>query len=236
MPSASPRVRTDHSASSQPTTPHRPCRPRSPSLPGPDKLEQKSCTQAQFSANPAGCPEFSFVGTATAHTPVLSNPLTGPAILVSQGGAAFPDLVIVLQGEGIRIDLVGNTQIKNGVTYSRFETIPDAPISDFELNLPQSRHLALASTSFNGFCGNTRLVSVRKRVSVRVRAQIRHVSRTVKQLQVQPLSMPTKFEAQNGAVIKQNTPVTITGCTHLKAKKAKAKKVSHRRPRRKGGK
>jgi hypothetical protein len=25
---------------------------------------QKSCTQAQFSANPAGCPEFSFVGTA----------------------------------------------------------------------------------------------------------------------------------------------------------------------------
>jgi hypothetical protein len=62
---------------------------------------------------------------------------------------------------------------------------------------------------------------VRKRVTVRVHDRIRHVSRMVKQLQTQPLSMGTTFEAQNGAVIKQNTPVRITGCTNLKAKKAK---------------
>jgi hypothetical protein len=197
---------------------------------------QKACTASQFASNPAGCPEFSFVGSVVAHTPVLANPLAGPAILVSHGGAAFPDLVIVLQGEGIRIDLIGNTQIKNGITYSRFETVPDAPISDFELNLPQSRHSALASSSFSGFCGNTRLASVRRRVSVRVRGRVRRVLRMVKQLRVQPLSMPTTFEAQNGAVIKQVTPVTITGCTNLKAKKTKAKNVSHGRPLRKGGK
>jgi hypothetical protein len=113
---------------------------------------QKSCTQAQFSLNPAGCPEFSFVGTATAHTPVLANALTGPAILVSHGGAQFPDLVIVLQGEGIVLDLVGNTAIKKGITFSKFETVPDAPVTSFELDLPQSPHSALASPN-GDLCG-----------------------------------------------------------------------------------
>jgi hypothetical protein len=36
------------------------------------------------------------------------------------------------------------------------------------------------------------------------------------------LSMPTLFTAQNGATIKQSTPIEVTGCA--KAKKAKASK------------
>jgi hypothetical protein len=146
---------------------------------------QKACAEQQFAANPAGCPEGSFVGYAAARTPVLNAPLSGPAILVSHGGAAFPDLDVILQGEGVTIDLTGKTDIKKGITYSRFETVPDAPISSFELKLPEGSHSVLAAylpTKANySFCG-------------------------------QSLTMPTTIIGQNGAQVTQTTKIAVTGC------------------------
>ena len=145
---------------------------------------QQACTEQQFAANPAACPTGSFVGYATAHTPVLSNPLAGPAILVSHGGAAFPDLVVFLQGEGVTIDLTGHTDIKKGITYSKFETVPDAPISSFELKLPEGPHSILGA-----------YVPVNKNYNLCGTA----------------LVMPTTIEGQNGAVVKQSTKIAVTG-------------------------
>jgi hypothetical protein len=98
---------------------------------------QKACPEAQFNANPAGCPAASDIATAVVHTPLLNSPLSGPVYFVSHGGAAFPDTEIILQGEGVKLILDGHTDIKKGVTYSRFETVPDAPFTSFEFNAPE---------------------------------------------------------------------------------------------------
>ena len=112
---------------------------------------QKACTAAQFETNPAGCPPASIIGHAKAITPILPVPLEGPAYFVSHGGEGWPSLVVVLQGYGITIDLVGTTFIsKAGVTSSTFKTVPDQPVTSFELTLPEGSYSAL--TALGNLC------------------------------------------------------------------------------------
>jgi hypothetical protein len=161
---------------------------------------QKACLAEVFEANPANCPAGSVVGAAKAVTPVLRGPLTGPAYLVSHGGAAFPDLEIVLQGEGITLILDGKTNIKKGITSSTFGTVPDAPVSTFDLTLPEGPHSVLA----------TNLPAKAKR-----------------NLCGQHLLMPTQIVGQNGAIVKQTTKISVSGChkaAHHKTARAKKRK------------
>jgi hypothetical protein len=106
---------------------------------------QKACVGATFDTNPAACPAASRVGSATVSTPVLPTKLTGPAYLVSRGGAAFPDLDLILSGSGVRVIVVGNTNIKKGITTSTFASIPDVPVSSFALALPMASNSVLSA-------------------------------------------------------------------------------------------
>jgi hypothetical protein len=155
---------------------------------------QKACDDKIFNANPAGCPEGSNIGFATIHTPVLKSALSGPAYLVSHANAAFPDVIFVLQGEGIKLVLDGKTDIKNGVTYSRFETAPDAPFTTFETVLPAGPHSALGA-----FVPESENYSLCK----------------------QEISLPTEITAQSGTVLTKSTPVSKIGCSGVLGKKVK---------------
>ena len=161
---------------------------------------QKACLARTFEANPARCPTTSVVGAAIAGTPMLARPLVGPAYLVSHGGLAFPDLEIVLQDEGITIDLEGQTSIKKDITSSTFRSLPDVPISSFELKLSTGKYSILGAN---------------------LPASAKY------SLCAQTLRMPTAITAQNGAVIHQSMKIAVSGCSQHKRAKPKRPKPGH---------
>lgn len=107
---------------------------------------QQACPAKTFEADPASCPPASAVAVATATTPLLPVGLSGPAYFVSYGGAKFPELIVVLQGDGVTVYLHGETFIsKKGITSSTFPAVPDVPVGSFELRFPQGPDSALAA-------------------------------------------------------------------------------------------
>ena len=152
---------------------------------------------------------------------------------VSHGGEAFPSLIVVLQGDGVRVDLTGATFIsKAGITSSTFKTVPDVPVSTFEIYLPEGKYSALAANG--NLCSLTHTVTAKRKVTRRVGG--RTVKKTVTTRTVQPsgLVMPTEMVAQNGAVLKQSTKVQVTGCTTTKTKPKKKTKATARKAARAG--
>ncbi|HEX3519662.1 MAG TPA: hypothetical protein VHT29_11585 [Solirubrobacteraceae bacterium] len=167
---------------------------------------QKACLASVFESNRAACPAGSQIGHAVVRTPALPVPLTGPVYFVSHGGAKFPDAVLVLQGYGVTVDLVGETFIngKTGVTSATFRNTPDVPFESIEVSLPTGPGSEfganLPASAHGSFCGRT-------------------------------LTMPTLFKAQNGLEIHQNTKVGVAGCAKAKAKHKKHVPAKHRKKR-----
>jgi hypothetical protein len=141
---------------------------------------QKACPQATFEANPAGCPAPSNIGYATVHTPILPVPLSGPLYFVSNGGAKFPEAVLVLQGDGVKLVVHGETFISHsGVTSATFKTVPEAPFESVEVSVPTG--------PFSEFAANGNLCTSK-------------------------LKMPIEFTSSNGALIKEEAPIGVSGC------------------------
>ncbi len=165
---------------------------------------QKACVAAVFEKDPAACPEGSVIGTATVHTPVLKNPVSGPIYLVSHGNAAWPDAELVLQGEGITVILDGQTAIKKGITTSSFESVPDVPFETVQATLPEGPHSALTTNlplrDHYSLCG-------------------------------QHLTIPTALTGQNGTAINDTVKVSVQGCHAVKASKTKKRRPRRRRHR-----
>jgi uncharacterized repeat protein (TIGR01451 family) len=91
------------------------------------------------------CPKGSIVGKAVARTPILDQPLSGPVYFVKnvrkdpKSGReirTLPKLVIPLTGEnGLRLNLVGTSNVVDNRLVTTFDNIPDAPVSDFTLDI-----------------------------------------------------------------------------------------------------
>jgi hypothetical protein len=86
-----------------------------------------ACPQAAFTAGT--CPASSRVGTASAVSPLLTAPLTGPVLLVATSD--LPQLVVQLDG-AVPVLLRGTIALPGTTT---FDGLPDVPLSRFTLSI-----------------------------------------------------------------------------------------------------
>ncbi len=125
------------------------------------------CTRVQFAAE--NCPKGSIYGQARATSPLIDGPFKGLVYLRSSNHN-LPDLVMALKGPPsaqVEIDLVGRIDSHKGGIRASFESIPDAPVTKFVLDMQggkkglivNSRNLCArpsrATASFSGQNGRS---------------------------------------------------------------------------------
>jgi hypothetical protein len=115
------------------------------------------CTRKQFAADK--CPKKSVYGKAKAWTPLLDEPLSGPVYLRSSDHP-LPDLVAKLGGQ-LEIDLAGRIDSAHGGIRSTFESVPDAPVSKFVLQMRGGKKGLL--TNSTDVCRGAHRATVRMR-------------------------------------------------------------------------
>jgi hypothetical protein len=102
-----------------------------------------TCTRVQFAAE--RCPGGSVLGSATAETPLLDEPLKGRVYLRSSSHK-LPDLVADLRGQIGQVVLDGRIDSVRARIRTDFESVPDVPVSKFVLRLTGGRKGLLTNT------------------------------------------------------------------------------------------
>ncbi len=113
------------------------------------------CTRVQFAQG--ACPGGSQIGRATATTPLLDSPLSGPVYLRSSNNK-LPDLVVDLRGQ-VDVELSAKIDSVNGRLRSTFEAIPDVPVTQFVLDLEGGKRGLLLNSET--LCGTKKRATAR---------------------------------------------------------------------------
>lgn len=99
-------------------------------------IVSRACTLDQYKA---GNCEAGKIGNASVITPLLKDPLTGSAYFVRNPRYRIPNIVVALRGQ-VSIDLTGIVTVTRSLQLrTRFETVPDVPMSRFRLSLQGGR-------------------------------------------------------------------------------------------------
>ncbi len=145
-------------------------------LPGGELLDNSHfgsvCTIPDFTSR--SCSPRSLIGHATAISPILDQPLTGNIYLRSSGVHDLPDMAIDFTGQ-VDFTLLGHIDSVDARLRTRFETVPDVPISKFSLDLLGGSKGLLQNSE--GICGKA------KRLKVRMVGQNGAVSKSAPPLQ-----------------------------------------------------
>ena len=94
------------------------------------------------------CPKSSIVGSAKAVTPLLNKPLAGPVYFVKNVRIdkktgrrirTLPTLLLALRGE-VALNVRATSSVEHNKLVSTFKTVPDAPVTRFDLSLKGGKH------------------------------------------------------------------------------------------------
>ena len=112
------------------------------------------CTRVNFAAD--SCPPGSKIGSVTATTPLLDQPLSG-GVYLRASSHRLPDMVLDLRGQ-VHIVLDARIDSVKGRLRTTFTSVPDTPVSTVSLHLTGGKKGLLENSE--GLCGSSKRASV----------------------------------------------------------------------------